>query len=322
MNDSLTFIFQTNWRLVSGISGIFTIISLIVLIPVPESPSWLIGKNRREKAEKSLRKVHGIKKGKPTPLHILEEISILTKNFTKSNTSNKTESSLSILKRPEVYKPLGIMITFFAFQQFSGIFVIIVYGAKFAIEAGVSIDPFLCTVFIGITRVVTTLLMGFLSDRFGRKPPAMVSGIGMAICMYALASCVWNPTKGTSYDWVPGVLVIGFFFFATLGFLTLPFAMIAELFPQRFRGFGSGLTIFAGYTMSFVIIKLYPDMIELLGNGILFMFYGTVSLFGILFVYFILPETKGKSLQEIEEHFRGRISEDITEEDVELKRMT
>lgn len=295
------------------------------MIPVPESPSWLIGKNRREKAEKSLRKVHGIKSGKPTPHHILGEISILTNNFTKSNTSNN-ESSLSILKRPEVYKPLAIMITFFAFQQFSGIFVIIVYGAKFAIEAGVSINPFLCTVFIGITRVVTTLLMGYLSDRFGRRPPAIVSGIGMAICMYALAGCVWNPTKGTSYDWVPGVLVIGFFFFATLGFLTLPFAMIAELFPQRFRGFGSGLTIFAGYTMSFVIIKLYPDMIEILGNGILFMFYGTVSLFGILFVYFILPETKGKSLQEIEDNFRGTnledITSDITEEGVELKRMT
>lgn len=292
------------------------------MIPVPESPSWLIGKARREKAEKSLRKVHGIKKGVQTPIHILEEISILAKNFAKSNSSKKSESSLSILKRPEVYKPLGIMITFFAFQQFSGIFVIIVYGAKFAIEAGVSIDPFLCTVFIGVTRVVTTLLMGFISDKFGRKPPAMVSGIGMAFCMYALASCVWNPTKGTSYEWIPGVLVIGFFFFATLGFLTLPFAMIAELFPQRFRGFGSGLTIFAGYTMSFVIIKLYPDMIAILGNGILFIFYGSVSLLGIIFVYFILPETKGKSLQEIEEHFRGENVKQVTEEDIELEGMT
>lgn len=213
------------------------------------------------------------------------------------------------------------MITFFAFQQFSGIFVIIVYGAKFAIEAGVSINPMLCTVFIGITRVVTTLLMGFVSDKYGRKPPAIVSGIGMAVCMYALAGCVWNPTKGTSYDWLPGVLVIGFFFFATLGFLTLPFAMIAELFPQRFRGFGSGLTIFAGYTMSFVIIKLYPDMIEIMGNGILFMFYGTVSLVGIGFVYFVLPETKGKSLQEIEERFRGKHVEDVAEEDIELQGM-
>lgn len=294
---------------------------MFVLLPVPESPSWLIGKDRREAAEKSLRKVHGIKKGKPTPLHVLGEINILTKNFRQSNTSKKSESSLSILKRPEVYKPLAIMITFFAFQQFSGIFVIIVYGAKFAIEAGVSINPFLCTVFIGITRVVTTLLMGFLSDKYGRKPPAMVSGIGMAVCMYALASCVWNPTKDTSYDWLPGVLVIGFFFFATLGFLTLPFAMIAELFPQRFRGFGSGLTIFAGYTMSFVIIKLYPDMIQIMGNGVLFMFYGTVSLVGIGFVYFVLPETKGKSLQEIEEHFRGKRVEDVTEEGIELQGM-
>jgi MFS family permease len=238
---------------------------------------------------------------------IKDEIQMLLDNLTKfqANLSGKKKSKWRQLRKPILYKPLGIMITFFAFQQFSGIFVIMVYAAKFSTEAGVAINPFLCTVFIGLTRVVTTLVMGFISDKFGRKPPAYFSGFGMAMCMFGLSVCAKYPTKGTSLDWMPMFLIIAFMVSCTLGFLTLPFAMIAEMFPQKLRGFAAGLTIFAAYSMSFVTIKLYPGMVEHLGNICVFAMYGCVSLCGILFVYFILPETKGKSLEEIEDYFRG-----------------
>lgn len=301
----LGYFIPTSWRLVSGIAAIFTVISLVVTLPLPESPTFLIGKSDLNEAEKSLRKLNCIKENEETPTKIVEEIKNLVQNLSNSSSDNLTEGKLDILKRPEVYKPLTIMISFFAFQQFSGIFVIIVYGTKFAVEAGVTIDPFLCTVFIGLTRVLTTFLMGYLSDRFGRKPPAVVSGIGMTICMFGLSACSWSPTAGTAFDWVPVVLLLGFFFSATLGFLTLPFSMISEVFPQKFKGFCTGLTIFIGYTMSFFCIKFYPDMIEILGNEFLFIIYGSVSLLGIVFIVLCLPETRGKSLYEIEAYFRG-----------------
>lgn len=81
--------------------------------------------------------------------------------------------------------------------------------------------------------------------------------------------------------------------------------MIAELYPQKTRGFAAGLTICAGYFMSFINIKAYPELVRTFGNEVIFIFYGIVSLLGLFFVYFILPETKGKSLQEIENYFRG-----------------
>lgn len=96
-----------------------------------------------------------------------------------SRSSSGNDSLWSILKRPEIYKPLAIINAFFAFQQFSGTFVIVVYAAKFAEEAGTGIDKFLCTVLIGIARVIATIILAyFILDRYGRKPPSIFSGIG------------------------------------------------------------------------------------------------------------------------------------------------
>ena len=96
-----------------------------------------------------------------------------------SRNSTTSESLLTILKRPEIYKPLFIINAFFAFQQFSGTFVVIVYAAQFATEAGSGIDKFLVTVLIGLSRVIATIILGYLIlDRYGRKPPSILSGIG------------------------------------------------------------------------------------------------------------------------------------------------
>jgi hypothetical protein len=91
--------------------------------------------------------------------------------------------------------------------------------------------------------------------------------------------------------------------------------MIAEVYPQRCRGFAAGLTICAGYFFSFINIKAYPTMVEKLGNEIIFLFYALVSLLGVFFVHFILIETKGKTLQEIENNFRGEQNPQI---DIEM----
>lgn len=236
-----------------------------------------------------------------------DEMDTLVANTSKFKGRNMCkENKWTTLQKPEVYKPLILMIVFFTFQQFSGIFVIIVYAARFSTEAGVNIDPFLCAVFIGLTRVCTTPLLGYIMDKFGRKPPCIFSGIGMTICMIGLAVLTQYPVNGTKYEFLPVFIIIVYIFSCTLGFLTLPFAMIAEIYPQRIRGFAAGLTVFAGYTMSFIIIKLYPTLVATLGTTTVFTFFGIVSFFGIFFVYYFLPETKGKSLQEIEAYFINR----------------
>jgi Sugar (and other) transporter len=95
------------------------------------------------------------------------------------NGNDGSDGLWATLKRPEIYKPLAIINAFFALQQLSGTFVIVVYAAQFATEAGAGIDKFLCTVLIGFARVIATIILAyFILDRYGRKPPTIFSGIG------------------------------------------------------------------------------------------------------------------------------------------------
>lgn len=196
------------------------------------------------------------------------------------NISSEQQSLLLKFKefgKPELYQPFLIMTAFFAVQQFSGLFVILVYTAQFSIEAGVVMDAFLSTVIIGVIRCATTVLVGFASDKFGRKPMAIVSAVGMFISLVG-----------------------------TIGFLTLPFAMVAEMYPQKSRAIASGITMCLAFLMSFVHVKMFSVVFEYFGNVAVFSFYSVVALAGVLFSIFILPETKGKSLQEIEQYFKNK----------------
>lgn len=112
-------------------------------------------------------------------------------------------------------------------------------------------------------------------------------------------------------SWVTTAFLLIYIVTSTFGFLTIPFTMLPELFPMRVRGLTAGITVCLAYFMSFIVIKLYPSMLTWMGNGMIFLFYGIVSLLGTIFVHFILPETKGKSLQEIENLFKDKKSTEM-----------
>lgn len=208
--------------------------------------------------------------------------------------------------QPELYRPFIIMTLFFVVQQFSGLIVILVYTAQFSIEAGVVIDAFLSTVVIGIIRCATTVLVGFVSVRFGRKPITVLSAIGMLVSLLGITLCAAVQTKDGNFSWLPTVFLFVYMFSGTLGFLTLPFAMVAEMYPQKSRAFASGITMCLAFLMTFVNVKMFSTVFEYFGNVVVFAFYSFVALAGLLFAIFILPETKGKTLQEIEQFFKKK----------------
>lgn len=196
------------------------------------------------------------------------------------------------LLKPEVYRPTLIVIGFFAFQQLSGIFVVVVYAAKFATEVGVLMDPFLCVVYIGIVRVIAGVIIGCSLDRLGRKPPTIFSSMLMAVCMFALAMYAKYPLS-SQYAWIPTALILIYVFTSTFGLLTIPFVMNAEIYPQKSRGFCSGLAIAVSYTICFLCLKMYPWMVLNWGSVNICIFYGGCALLSIFYVRFIVPETKG-----------------------------
>lgn len=109
-----------------------------------------------------------------------------------------------------------------------------------------------------------------------------------------------------SKDFVTIFFLLVFIITSTFGFLTIPFTMLPELFPIHVRGITAGFSVSFAYLSSFVAIKLYPTMVLTMGSGTVFLIYGVISIFGTFFAYYILPETKGKTLQEIENLFKSR----------------
>lgn len=264
-------------------------------------------KGREEDAKRSYKKVRGYtSKSSSNIIQVTKEIqSLLEQN--SSRTSQANNSILEKLKRPEVFKPVLILIGFFAFQQLAGIFVIIVFAVRFLTEAGVALDPFLGAILIGVVRLTGHTAVLYILDKFGRKPPAIYGGMGMGICMIGLAFITGFKIQST---WLPMIFILFYIFTSTIGFLTLPFTMIAEVFPQNVRGFGSGLCVCSCYALSFFMVKLYPTMVKTFGNQYVFLFYGIASFVGVIFVIVFLPETKGKTLEEIENSFNHNRTDD------------
>jgi hypothetical protein len=134
----------------------------------------------------------------------------------------------------------------------------------------------------------------------------LFSFLGMTISMVLLSVYAIFPDKLPLAEWVSTFSLLIYIVTSTFGFLTIPFTMLPELFPQHVRGFTAGITVCLAYFMSFLAIKSYPTMKLWIGNGMIFLIYAIVSFVGTIFVHTILPETKGKTLQEIENLFKKR----------------
>ncbi|KAL0281574.1 UNVERIFIED_CONTAM: hypothetical protein PYX00_002520 [Menopon gallinae] len=310
----LGYYLKDNWRLIAGLSGIFPVCGIILTwFLLPETPSWLLSKGKAEAAERSFKRMRAVAKNVDLPLSLSAEYQKISEKFLKKSTDKASEPKKNVAKlffRAGTIKPFIIMNMFFFFQQFSGIFVIIFYAVAIVKNAGIDWDPYLVAILIGITRVAVTIFMSYMSNRFGRRPPSIVSGAGMTICMGILAIFLYlkdtgkiSPEMAQQLQWVSITSFILYILTSTIGFLTLPWAMIGEVFPTEVRGLAAGLTTCFAYIFNFIIVKVYPNMVEVMTDYGVFFFYGAFAVFGTAFVVLFLPETQGKTLMEIEEYF-------------------
>ncbi|PSN36326.1 hypothetical protein C0J52_24327 [Blattella germanica] len=298
-------VFKDNWRLVAGICVSFPAVALAVVWTVlPESPVWLTARGRHEDAEFSMRKIRNVKQEQDLPERLKQEMEAMLESSNSNPEGPSFMNTLQFMKRPEAYKPFLIMNFFQIFQQFTGIFVVIFYLVNMVRDIGVEFDSYLATILIGLGRFVGAITISFASRWCGRRILGMISGLGMAVTLGALVVYM-KYGQDSSLDWFPVVALVLYIFASTLGFLTLPFSMLGEVFPSRIRASGSGATSFIGCCASFIALKMYPDMKAAWGLENVFTFYAIVSLIGTGFVYLFLPETQGKTLQEVERHFRG-----------------
>ncbi|XP_012533979.1 facilitated trehalose transporter Tret1-2 homolog isoform X2 [Monomorium pharaonis] len=293
------YILPSDWRLVALLCALFPLcaIALTALI-VPESPLWLRDRNRPEEALEIMKKFRGIPKDQPAPAEVLFEL--------KPRPQKKNQNILKHLVKRSSLVPFGIMLSYFFFQQFSGIFVIIYNAVGIMEKSGVKVNPYLGAVLIGVARFIASLLTAGVSRKFGRRIPSMISGVGMTIFMGGLSLYLYLAENGTVMadgGVVPVICMAMYIFTSTLGYLVVPFAMVGEVFPSKVKDILSGMTVAIGYLFSAATVKTYPDMESQMGMHGVFLFFAIVSLVGAIFILMFLPETKGKTLREIEDMF-------------------
>ncbi|XP_011160838.1 facilitated trehalose transporter Tret1 isoform X2 [Solenopsis invicta] len=290
----------TTWQKAAAISIGPAILSLALTRMLPETPAWLASRGRTDEAKEALLWLRG------PGLNVDKEFRELCE--TNAKRKEKRESLPRALHKSNVWKPFLILLAFFALQQLSGIYVILFYAVSVLENIGIDVNEYAASVGMGVIRLFASILGAGLANSFGRKILAFVSGFGMATAAVGVALSF----RFELQSWVP-LLCIGMHVGTSMiGFLTLPWVMTSELYPLRFRGSLGGLTTSIAQILTFVAIKMYPDLHAIVGLEFTMWIFGAAGVLGAVFALMILPETRGRSLDDIEMKFSSRSNDDVS----------
>lgn len=296
------------WKICAGISGLVPLLALMLMFLFPETPSYLISRSKPAEAREALQKFRG------STYNLDREMETLVNFSNKNNIKRLTgpREILSAIVKPNALKPYTLLFLYFLIYQWSGTNAITFYAVDIFKESGAGIDENIATVALGVVRVLSTIAACVLCRRCGRRPLTMISSVGCGLSMIGLGAYIWLlvqwKTEGIPpmWTWVPVVCIFAYTITCTLGFLVIPWVMIGEVYPVAVRGIVGGLTTMTAHCFVFMVVKTYPLLCNAITRHGTFLMYGFISLIGTIYFYVCLPETKNKSLQEIEDYFSGR----------------
>ncbi|XP_026818603.1 facilitated trehalose transporter Tret1-like [Rhopalosiphum maidis] len=292
-----------DWDTLAFLNATMPAMALLLAFFIPESPTWLISsKNDEMRCRASLRRVRDSKCDVDTEFNDLRMSS-------RMDESLSFKEKLRLISRPSAYKPFLIVSIYFLLSQFSGLNVVTFYAVDVIRDSGSTIDKYVATIVLGIIRLVFTVIGCMLMWRLGRKPLSYISSMGCGISMLCFAGYMYqNVTwvaagQPASNTWFPIVCLFVFYACSTIGYLIVPWVMIGEVFPRQIRGMLGGVATCVGHFSIFIVLQTYPILQELVTKSGTFAVYGSVSILSTVFFYYFCPETKNKTLQEIEDSF-------------------
>ena len=279
--QTIEWINDIGWRYMFLSETIPAGLFFILLFFVPETPRYLALSRNEDQALRVLEKINT---SKENAKRILDEIT--------STMSVTTKAKLFSYGKKVII--IGILLS--VFQQFVGINVCLYYAPRIFESMGVARDAsMLQTIVMGLINVVFTVLAIVTVDKWGRKPLLITGSIGMAVGMAALSIL--------SYLNIISILTLVFIIIFTASFMMswgpICWVYISELFPNKVRGQAVAIAVAAQWSANYFISSTYPGMMEF-SSAFTYGFYGSMAVLSALFVWKMVPETKGKSLEEIE----------------------
>jgi SP family facilitated glucose transporter-like MFS transporter 8 len=179
-------------------------------------------------------------------------------------------------------------------------------------DAGSDLEPSTATIIVGVIQVVATFISTLVVDRLGRRLLLLISDFVMAVCALLLGVFFYlkdvEKDDVTNLGWLPLTSVCVFIIVFSLGYGPIPWMMVGELFAPQIKGFASSLSCVLNWILAFLVTRFYSDLAIASGTHTTFWIFAGISLIGTVFVFFIVPETKGKTLDEIQKELGGSAS--------------
>ncbi|CAH0555871.1 unnamed protein product [Brassicogethes aeneus] len=267
-------------------------VSFVIL--APESPYFLVGVNRDDEAQRSLMKLRDITDDKAKKE--IENIKYIISNEEKGTV-------LDLVKTASLSKTLAISMVLIMVQQMTGYKAFLAYLEFIFSSTGSNIPGEISSIIFGLMLFLSSFIAPLVADKLGRKFLLITSFTGLTISLLTMGIFFYllNHTAidTKAFDWLPLLCMAFFTIFYNMS--TIVWTVIAELFPNNVRAPASSIASSFCALVGFVLSKCFNDAMDILGIHGLFWIFGFISLFGAIFTFFIVPETKGKSFSEIQD---------------------
>ena len=276
------------WRGMFGSEMIPSGLFIILLFVIPESPRWLIKNKQTDKGYNILARISGATIAKIELAEIKETV-------------NHAKGRISDLLKPGLRAALIVGIGLSVFGQFTGVNIIVYYGPSILENAGFKLDSALqFQVAIGIINLIFTIIALWKIDTWGRRPLLIW---GMAAVFVSLMIIAFQFTLGvTSGIWIVIMLCV-YMASLALSINAVIWVLIGEIFPNRIRGKAMSIATFANWGINFLTAFMFPWYVAKIGMNVGFFTFAGMCLIATVFFYKYIPETKGKSLEEIEKYW-------------------
>jgi len=282
------------WRGMLGSESVVTVLFLIIVFFIPESPRWLIVRGRDEEAMKIFRR-----------LKTSDDDARAEYNLTKSSVQGEVKSEWKALLEPGIMKAVIIGCCIAILGQFMGVNAVLYYGPDIFADAGLaSKDSSFSTVLVGLVNMLTTVLAVFIIDRVGRKKLIWFGVSSMIVCLI-LIGCyfIFGKEIGISPIFLL-VFFLLYIFSQAISISAVVFVLLSEMYPNRVRGIAmsiAGLTLWVG---TYLIGQFTPWCMKNLTPGGTFFLFAVMCIPYMLIMWKLVPETTGKTLEEIEEYWK------------------
>ncbi len=284
------------WRGMLGMETVPALLFFLIIFFIPESPRWLVLKNKEMRASRILQRIYGSKSESEVQINAIRQVA-----------GGESKSEWSLLLRPGILKAVIIGASIAILGQFMGVNAVLYYGPSIFQESGLSSgDSLFYQVLVGMVNMLTTVLALVIIDKVGRKKLVYYGVSGMIISLVLIA---FYFIKGAELQ-IPSTALLIFFlsyiFCCAISICAVIWVLLSEMYPIKVRGLAMSIAGFSLWIGTFLIGQLTPWMLQNLTPAGTFLIFAGMCVPYILIIWKLVPETTGKSLEEIEKNWNEK----------------